>query len=124
MDRLDPFAVPAGLFILTLVFGFWLSRLGKPYNGVLFNVHKLIALGAVVVTAIQVVNLLCGMETQALAIVLLVVAALCVIALFASGALMSAGKLDYILMLTIHRVVTGALVLCCALALYFLAKKS
>ena len=124
MDRLDPFAVPAGLFILTLVFGFWLSRLGKPYNGVLFNVHKLIALGAVVVTAIQVVNLLCGMETQALAIVLLVVAALCVVALFASGALMSARKLDYILMLTIHRVVTGALVLCCALALYFLAKKS
>jgi hypothetical protein len=104
------FAVPSGLFILTLVFGFWLSRLGKPYNGILFNVHKLIALGAVVVTAIQMVKLLRGMEIQALVIVLLVVAALCVIALFVSGALMSAGKLEYNLMLAIHRVASFVLV--------------
>ena len=110
MHILYQFAVPGGLFILTLVFGFWLSRLGKPYNGILFNVHKLIALGAVVVTAIQMVKLLRGMETQALVIVLLVVAALCVIALFASGALMSAGKLEYNLMLAIHRVAPFVLV--------------
>jgi hypothetical protein len=104
------FAVPGGLFILTLVFGFWLSHLGKPYNGILFNIHKLIALGAVVVTAIQMVKLLRGMEIQALVIVLLVVAALCVIALFVSGALMSAGKLEYNLMLAIHRVASFVLV--------------
>jgi hypothetical protein len=117
------FAVPGGLFILTLVFGFWLSRLGKPYNGILFNVHKLIALGAVVVTAIQTVKLLRELETQAIVIVLFVVAALCVIALFASGALMSAGKLDHVLMLAIHRIAPVLLVLCCALALYFLERK-
>jgi hypothetical protein len=104
------FAVSGGLFILTLAFGFWLSHLGKPYNGILFNVHKLIALGAVVVTAIQMVKLLRGMETQALVIVLLVGVALCVIALFASGALMSAGKLEYNLMLAIHRVAPFVLV--------------
>jgi hypothetical protein len=104
------FAVPGGLFILTLAFGFWLSHLGKPYNGILFNIHKLIALGAVVVTANQIVKLLRGMETQALVIVLLVVAALCVIALFVSGALMSAGKLEYNLMLAIHRVASFVLV--------------
>jgi hypothetical protein len=104
------FAVPGGLFILTLVFGFWLSRLGKPYNGILFNAHKLIALGAVVVTALQMVKLLRGMETQALTIVLLVGVALCVIALFVSGALMSAGKLEYNLMLAIHRVASFVLV--------------
>lgn len=110
MHILYQFAVPGGLFILTLVFGFWLSRLGKPYSGILFNVHKLIALGAVVVTAIQMVKLLRGMETQARVIVLLVVAALCVTALFASGALMSAGKLEYNLMLAIHRVAPFVLV--------------
>lgn len=110
MHILYQFAVPGGLFILTLIFGFWLSRLGKPYNGLLFNVHKLIALGAVVVTTIQVVKLLRGMETQALVVVLLVVAALCVIALFVSGALMSAGKLEYNLMLAIHHVAPFVLV--------------
>jgi hypothetical protein len=66
------------------------------------------------------VKLLRGMETQALVIVLLFVAALCVIALFASGALMSAGMLDYTLMLTIHRIAPVLLALCCALALNFL----
>ena len=110
MHILYQFAVPGGLFILTLVFGFWLSRLGKPYNGILFNVHKLIALGAVVVTDIQVVILLRGMETQTLVSVLLVGVALCVIALFVSGALMSAGKLEYNLMLAIHRVASFVLV--------------
>ena len=48
------FVTPGVLFILTLVFGFWLSRSGKPYHTLIFNVHKLIALAAVVVTAIQI----------------------------------------------------------------------
>jgi hypothetical protein len=111
MELTNRFITPGILFLLTLVFGFWLSHAGKPYNGILFNIHKVIALGAVVVTAIQMVKLLPGRESQALVIVLLVVVALCVIALFASGALMSAGKLDYALMLTIHRVAPVVLVI-------------
>lgn len=120
MHILYHFTVPGGLFILTLAFGFWLSHLGKPYNGILFNIHKLIALGAVVVMAIQMVKLLRGMETQALVIVLLVVAALCVISLFVSGALMSAGKLEYNLMLTIHRVAPFVLVVGLGLVALFI----
>ncbi len=105
------FVFPGIAFILTLVFGFWLSHVGKPYNGFLFNVHKLIALSAVVVTVVQLVKLFKGADALALVIVLLVVAALCVIALFASGALMSIGKLDYALMLTIHRVAPVVLII-------------
>jgi hypothetical protein len=108
---LSKFMLPGIAFILTLVFGFWLSHLGKPYNGLLFNIHKLIALGAVVVMVIQVYKLLKGTESQALVIVALVVAALCVIALFASCALMSLGKLDYAFMLTVHRVASVVLVI-------------
>ena len=107
---LSKFVLPGIAFILTLAFGFWLSHVGKPYNGLLFNVHKLIALGAVVATVIQLVKLLKGADSLALIIVLLVVAALCVIALFASGALMSIGKLDYALMLTVHRIAPVLLV--------------
>ena len=124
MHILYQFAVSGGLFILTLAFGLWLSRLGKPYNGVLFNIHKLIALGAVVVTAIQMVKLVRGMETQAHVIALLVVAALCVIALFASGALMSAGKLEYNLMLAIHRVAPFVLVVGLGLVMVLLKSSS
>ena len=105
------FLLPGIAFILTLAFGFWVTHAGKPYNVALFNFHKLIALGAVVATVIQLTNLLKSADALALIIVLLVVAALCVIALFASGALMSMDKLDYALMLTIHRVAPVVLVI-------------
>ena len=36
------------LFLIIFLSGYWLSRSGKPYGGLLFNVHKLIALGALV----------------------------------------------------------------------------
>jgi hypothetical protein len=118
---LSKFTLPGVLFVLTLAFGYWLSRIGKPYPGLLFNAHKLIALGGVALAGIQFSKLI--HSPNWLLIVSLVIAALCVLALFVSGALMSAGKLDYAVMLTIHRVAPGALVLCCALALYLLVRK-
>ncbi len=111
MEALSKFTVPAILFTLTLAFGFWLSWAGKPYNSLLFNAHKLIALGAVVVTAVRMARLFRVMESQPL-ILLLIFAAVLVVALFVSGALMSAGVLDYTRMLTIHRIAPVLLVLC------------
>lgn len=87
--------LPGVLYLLTLVFGFGLSRVGKPYHSLLFNIHKLIALGAVILAAIRFWQIPRPGNSFALIGGLLVVAALCVIALFASGALMSAEKLDY-----------------------------
>ncbi len=104
MNTLSEFTIPGVAFLLTLVFGFWLSHSGKPYNGILFNVHKLIALSAVIATVIQLSKMLKTADSPAVVIALLVVAALCVIALFASGALMSMGKANYGLLLTIHRI--------------------
>ncbi len=102
METLAKFTLPAVLLALILVFGFWLSYAGKPYHGILFNLHKLLALGAVVLAGIQFSKTLHAPD--GLLVALLAVSALCVIALFVSGALMSAGKLDYVLMLSIHRV--------------------
>jgi hypothetical protein len=47
METLSKFTLHGILFALTFAFGFGSSRAGKPYNGLLFNAHKLIALGAV-----------------------------------------------------------------------------
>lgn len=109
---------PILLFILTLAFGFWLSRVGKPYNGALFNIHKLIALGAVVLAVIQISKT--GVSGSPLLLVTLVMAGLCAVALFASGALMSIGKVDYALTLTIHRVALAVLVIAAGLVVYLL----
>lgn len=123
MDTLSKLTLPGVLFALTLVFGFWLSHLGKPYNGPLFNLHKLIALGGVVLFLVQLTKIPGLLTSSSLVAIGLVLAALAVVALFASGALMSAGKLDYALMLTVHRVAPGVLALGCALALYWLMRK-
>ena len=123
MDMIAQFITPGIAFLLTLAFGFWVSHLGKPYNGVLFNIHKLLALGAVVVTIIQLAKMLTTADSMALIIVLLVLAGVCVVALFATGALMSMGKLDYALMLSIHRIAPMVVALAMALVVYLLGKK-
>jgi hypothetical protein len=112
------FLIPGILFLLTLVFGFWLSHGGRPYNGALFNVHKLVALGAVIVTAVQLARVLKGADSPGLIILLLVVAAICVVALFATGTLMSLGRMDYALMLWIHRIAPVVLVVAIGVAAY------
>jgi hypothetical protein len=120
---LSKFILPGFLFLLTLVFGFGLSNAGKPYNGILFNIHKLIALGAVIAMVVQFSNMLKNADSLALSIALLVMAAICVVALFASGALMSMGKLDYTLTLTIHRIAPVVMTIALALVVYLLARK-
>jgi len=114
------FLAPGILLLLTLVFGVWLSLSGKPYNGILFNIHKLIALSAVVVTGIQLYQLFKGTPIQVPLIVLIILAGLCVLALFFSGAMMSTGKLDYQLMLTIHRIALILITLVMAVTVYLL----
>ena len=118
MDTISKFSLPLLLFLLTLAFGFWLSKVGKPYNGALFNIHKLIALGAVVFAVIQISKT--GVTGPPLLVVAFIAVGLCVVALFASGALMSIGKLDYTLTLTIHRVALVVLVIAAGLVVYLL----
>jgi hypothetical protein len=95
---------PGILFLLTLASGVWLSHSGKPLNTIIFTLHKLIALAAVIVTAIQVYKILHNTEIHSLLISLIIFIGLCVLALFATGAMMSIGKPAYHLQLTIHKV--------------------
>ncbi len=123
MTTLSRFVILGIAFVLTLAFGFWLSRSGRPYGALLFNVHKLLALAAVVVTVILLAGMLKSVDIAALPIALFAVAGLCVVALFGSGALMSAGKVDHALLLTIHRIALVALVIALPAALFPLSRR-
>lgn len=108
---------PVILLALTLGFGLWLSLMGRPYNGLLFNIHKLLALGAVVLAGVQVYALMKAAPLAVGSTLLVVAAALGVAALFFSGAMLSVGRMDYRLTLTVHRtalvvtpLLTGAVV--------------
>lgn len=123
METTSKFILPGILFLFTLTFGFWLSRLGKPYNGLVFNIHKLVALAAVVFAVIRVYNLLKGADIQPLIILLAAVCVLCVITLFTTGAFMSIGNLPHALLLTIHKIALILLPLSSAGMIYFLIAK-
>ncbi len=120
MELLSRLLNPTLGFLVTVAFGFWLSRLGKPYHGLLFNVHKLIALAAVILAGLAVYQALKGMDVATLILLLLVLAALSVIALFISGALMSAGKGEYRVMKLVHNVSPFVLVIVMGTAVYLL----
>ena len=124
MEIASKFIAPGIVFLLTLVFGFWLSNSGKPYNGILFNIHKLIALGAVVATAMQIYNIFKVMGSQSPIVILVILAAICVVALFVSGAFLSIGNLNYQLMKTIHNIAPVLMVIAMALTLYFLSGRN
>ena len=123
MDTITRFTIPGIAFLLTLTFGLWVSYSGKPYNGILFNIHKLIALGAVIVTIIQLSKMLSSADSMALITVLLVLAGVCIVALFATGALMSMGKLNYDVTLTVHKIAPVVMALAMALVVYLLGRK-
>lgn len=123
METTSKFFMPGLLLLLTLAFGLWLSVLGKPYNGLLFNVHKLAALAAVVLAAIQTWNLLKGAGVQPIAFALVAVCVLCVIALFTTGAFMSVGNLPHAPLLTIHRIALTILPFASVGTVYVMAGK-
>lgn len=120
LNVLSRFIILGTAFILAVSFGLWLSRSGRPYNGLLFNVHKLSALAAMIITVAQLAGILKNTDLPTLLSALLALAGLGAVALFVSGALMSAGRLDHALLHTIHRRVALAgmvIALLCAVVL-------
>lgn len=89
MDISSQWIVPGILFLVIIGVGFWVSKLGKPYHGLLFNIHKLIALGAAILTGIRIFRLDPWETFPVLAILLIALALGGVIAIFATGAVMS-----------------------------------
>lgn len=85
-------AWPALFFVGIFGSGFWLTRAGRPYNGALFTIHKLIALAAVVFLAVTIYRLgrPAGLGGGQLAAV--IGAGLCFVALIVTGGLLSALK--------------------------------
>ena len=91
------------VFTLTILFGLWVSKAGKPYNGILFNIHKLTALAAVIIVIVRLVSSHKSVEIQASIVLLLILAGMCVLALFISGAIMSIGSSSQPILLIIHK---------------------
>jgi hypothetical protein len=121
MNILNGFYLPIIGFVITVAFGFWVSKLGNPYNELLFNIHKLIALGTVIIASIKIFNAINGRSIQVLVIASLIFAGLSVVTLFVSGALLSSGNAKYKNLKLIHDIAPFVAALSLGGAFYLLA---
>jgi hypothetical protein len=77
---------------------------GKPLNTVIFTIHKLLALGAVITGGLRIAMALKIAPPPVLGVIMLILAGICVIALFATGALMSMDKPNYAFLKIVHQI--------------------
>jgi hypothetical protein len=115
----------AGLFFLLIFLsGFWLSRSGRPYPGLGFNLHKLIALGAVVFLGLMVSRVHQMVPLGPVQMAAVAITGLLFIGTILTGGLLSTGKSMPAAVSTIHHLVPYLTVLATAAALYLLLTAS
>ena len=112
------------LFIIIFGAGFWLSRSGKPYNGLLFTIHKLVGLGALVFLGITVSRIGRTQGLQPGQIAAISVAGLSFLVTIVTGGLVSASTTLPAFVTVIHRLFPYLTVLSTAGTLYLLMSVS
>jgi hypothetical protein len=90
--------------VIVLASGIWLTRSGRPYGGLLLNVHKLVDLAAVVVIGIAVYQANRVAPLSPAELLVIGGAAILVIATFASGGVISGMQAPPVAVLWIHRI--------------------
>ena len=111
----------AGLFFLFIFLsGIWLSRSGKPLNGVILTIHKLIGLafGVLIIITLYRMNQVGALDAVEWAAV--IVTGLLFVGTVVFGGLLSTGKPMPAVVLRLHQVMSVLTVLATAAGLYFL----
>ena len=110
-------------YLFIFVFGYWLGHSGKPYNTVIFTLHKLISVGAVVflVTVIYQRNHAVGLS--AIELIAVVVTGLFFLCAIITGGLWSIGKPMPEIILRLHHIIPYLTVLSTAVTLYLLVRR-
>ena len=115
--------VSAGLlFLLILPSGLWLSHSGKPYNLILFNMHKLIGFGLFVFLAINVYRVNQAEPLNALEVTACLLAALFFVATIVTGGLVSLPKAMPAILSLSHRLLPYLTMLSAAISIYLLLR--
>jgi hypothetical protein len=107
-------------FLLIFLAGFWLSRSGKPYGGLMLNVHKLVSVGVVVLLVITIRRASQAAALGAMELTAVVLTGLFFLGTVACGGLLAIGKPLPAIVHRLHQVTPYLTVLSTAATLYFL----
>ena len=107
-------------FVFTVVSGILLSSFGRPLNSALFTVHKLVAVGTIILFAVGLINLFKTVDVRTLYLMIAAITGLLILVLVVSGALLSFDKLALPAVLQVHRVLPLLTLASAAVSLYLL----
>ena len=110
------------LLLLSIIFGIWLSNLGRPLNTFIFTIHKLLALATVIFAGIVIYNINKNLNFNAISITLIVFIIIFFIALFTTGILLSFEKAMPGIVLVLHKIFTILVVIFGIISIYLLTK--
>jgi len=113
----------AVLFIAVIITGVFLAKSGKPYNSILFNVHKLISLATVVLGGIWVYNIYRAAGTGTGILALVILTALLFIILFVTGGMLNLEKSYHNVLTIIHKAASPLSLIATVILFYLLLKK-
>jgi hypothetical protein len=125
MDTITSKLIVAGiLFLFTLISGVIVSRSGRPLSIGLVTVHKLIAVGTVVLIGMAVNQLYKTVDGKAfIEMSLMVISALLFLALIATGALLTREEMQLPeVVLSIHKVAPLLALISSTITVYLLAR--
>lgn len=112
--------IAAVVFFMIFLTGFLLRRSGKPYPGLLFNIHKLIGLAAVVLLGITIYQLNQQNSLHKIEIAATIVAFLFFVATIITGGLTSLQNPRPKAISVAHKLLPYLTTLSSAITLYFL----
>lgn len=117
--------IGAGLFSLVIfTSGFWLNYTGKPYNGLVFNIHKLTAVAAVVWFAITLYRIHQLISLSGVELIATAVNGLFFLGLFVTGSLLSINQPMPERVLKLHHGISYFAVLSTVITLYLTNRES
>jgi hypothetical protein len=111
------------LFLFIFLSGYWLSHSGRPLNGIILTIHKLISLAAVAFLVITIYQANQVGHLGAIALIAGVVAGLLFLGTIVTGGLLSTGKPVPVAILTMHQITPFLTVLSTAVTLYRLLSR-
>ena len=114
------FIAIGGLFLLTLISGVVLSLMGKPLNTAVFTIHKLAAMGGIILLAVNIFNLNKVVDVNALNLAMIVISGVLFLGLIVSGAFLSFEKPALLVFVRVHQIVPVLALVSAAVSIYLL----
>ncbi|HEY3310676.1 MAG TPA: hypothetical protein VGK00_03455 [Anaerolineales bacterium] len=105
-------------FLFIFALGFWLSRSGKPYNIIIFTIHKLIAMGAIVYLAVTVHKVSQVSPLDSAQIIAIIITLLCFLTTILTGGLVSLARPMPPIVTSLHHLGPWLAVLSTVVSLY------